>query len=761
MATIGLNFAPSTPPNKYRFSGVSSASIVEFIIPNTTLIELNSMSNELVLPHFNSLIHANAVHVKPTAKAFIDSLIKRAASVRGKYRQTHGQKKSMILKESTKMYALLDEVYTYGALQKQVTAQQDRIQELAFKLNEVTEKSEKFESELKGKSTELERAEHAARVLINQNEKFKKFAKRVSKPVNRGRMVGDLGSRQQTRKLSVLKSPIESAVKFAEGFGLKLNKVVFEDQYGKMHEVDYALKRSCNYDSLPEAEQVRVQSVLHIMDKFGISDEGYHRLTMASEAEMDKSYIIKQCKKKIDSFCAVSRTPGPSVGAQLDFYSEIDRMIEDSEIDNGELFKVRLSGDGTKISKSANFLNFSMGPLESTGSLPAASSEEGNRTLAVVQVSESYDNIKTSLGDIIHDVNEIQAKRDDNNIVKYTTSSGKSVRLQFSLSGDMKFLLLVLGMNAANSKYACIYCKVPKTERWITSRCRNFYYMIKLRRTSQQMKDTARKKPKEDFGVLETPLFDIPLEFCVLDELHLLLRITDNLTRNIILEAEQIERKQRGMNKVAVRQCELFFQSCGISFKIWTNKSNGKLDYTSLSGNEKKKLLQHLPNKMLAGPLPFMNESTRIQVANLWAGFATIYFNYIGTPVVTEQTCSTLFSIGCQWIQDFIAVGSKREGYSKSDITPYMHSMVYHMPYLMSFHSGIKAFTGQGLEKVNDDLKLIYFKRVNKAMATEQTLRVRFRKSWTRKYRPVKRAYTKRNVNHWANLKRGKSKFNV
>lgn len=37
-------------------------------------------------------------------------------------------------------------------------------------------------------------------------------------------------------------------------------------------------------------------------------------------------------------------------------------------------------------------------------------------------------------------------------------------------------------------------------------------------------------------------------------------------------------------------------------------------------------------------------------------------------------------------------------------------------------------FTGQGVEKTNDDIKLIYHRKTNKHAATSEALRVRYRK---------------------------------
>ena len=198
-------------------------------------------------------------------------------------------------------------------------------------------------------------------------------------------------------------------------------------------------------------------------------------------------------------------------------------------------------------------------------------------------------------------------------------------------------------------------------------------------------------------------------------------------------------------------------KTCGVTFKIWVCKTNkNKLEWTSLSGNEKKTLLRSFPAKLRAHPHSFVHEDTRLAVADLWEDFAAIYFDLISAQgeIVTESLCNELFTRASRWIEDFLKIGKKREGYSKTCVTPYMHCMAVHVPHLMLKHRGIKAHTGQGLEKANDDIKLIYFKRCNKTIAAQQTLLVRFRKSLTRKHKYVKRHYKKKNDMYWGNLRR-------
>jgi hypothetical protein len=43
----------------------------------------------------------------------------------------------------------------------------------------------------------------------------------------------------------------------------------------------------------------------------------------------------------------------------------------------------------------------------------------------------------------------------------------------------------------------------------------------------------------------------------------------------------------------------------------------------------------------------------------------------------------------------------------KANVTPYIHILCYHLPFFLET-SGVKRFTGQGVEKTNDVLRRLY-----------------------------------------------------
>ena len=57
-------------------------------------------------------------------------------------------------------------------------------------------------------------------------------------------------------------------------------------------------------------------------------------------------------------------------------------------------------------------------------------------------------------------------------------------------------------------------------------------------------------------------------------------------------------------------------------------------------------------------------------------------------------------------------------------MTPYMHALCYHVPCFIKNYKSFKQFTGQGVEKNNDDAKRIFFQKSNKWDAARDVLQL-------------------------------------
>ena len=94
-------------------------------------------------------------------------------------------------------------------------------------------------------------------------------------------------------------------------------------------------------------------------------------------------------------------------------------------------------------------------------------------------------------------------------------------------------------------------------------------------------------------GVKHPPLIDIPLNHVIVDELHLFLRITDVLLRNVIQHVIEEDLKTTrkadllsGHHLTMLVKC---IRKCGISFCVWCKLEGegSKVDWTSLMGPDK------------------------------------------------------------------------------------------------------------------------------------------------------------------------------
>ena len=70
----------------------------------------------------------------------------------------------------------------------------------------------------------------------------------------------------------------------------------------------------------------------------------------------------------------------------------------------------------------------------------------GNHTIAILNVPEDYEKLGTALRDIIAEVETLTSISVDS----------EEFEIKYFLCGDLKFLAIVCGIEAANSTYACV-----------------------------------------------------------------------------------------------------------------------------------------------------------------------------------------------------------------------------------------------------------------------------------------------------------------
>lgn len=109
----------------------------------------------------------------------------------------------------------------------------------------------------------------------------------------------------------------------------------------------------------------------------------------------------------------------------------------------------------------------------------------------------------------------------------------------------------------------------------------------------------------------------------------------------------------------------------------------------------------------------FLYPETCSTVKKIWTDFELLY-SKISDLNLTENEADVIFSQGKSWIDLFCSLRGVRPGYTRPRVTPYMHLIPYHLPFFVQRHGCLKQFTGQGVEKNNDEAKKIFFNKSNK-----------------------------------------------
>ncbi|GET51458.1 hypothetical protein GLOIN_2v1828103 [Rhizophagus irregularis DAOM 181602=DAOM 197198] len=264
--------------------------------------------------------------------------------------------------------------------------------------------------------------------------------------------------------------------------------------------------------------------------------------------------------------------------------------------------------------------------------------------------------------------------------------------IELYFSGDWKFMYNIMGLNAPNARYFCLYCDCEASNRWNVDLCWPINKNTK-----------CQKKP---------PLFPaIKQENYIPNELHLLLRISDVLMEcffNDLFKKREFEREIKN-------QIEQTMKSIKVHFEFFKSRSNsGKWDWTSLMGPDKKKVLQHFPI------VNFISGKRGEEIQKLWRDFYDLYL-VLRSPNLTYSEIDNFENKAKQWIKLFcrpsqgqMNSASQIPGlYRKEDVTPYMHVFSQHIPEflrnLKEKNMGLRVFSTSSIEKKNHNQVRLFF----------------------------------------------------
>ena len=154
---------------------------------------------------------------------------------------------------------------------------------------------------------------------------------------------------QKAWRVKELGSRAQKALAFTELFGLQLKSLQLSDKEG--HRYSYSISsegsepntqptsspqdtpddntpnKYKHFNNLAEEEKAKVESLLFLMDKFSVGDTFMHELSLVIE-DMPKSYLIKECRDKISSTCAIYPIQGSAQGARISFTESLTNKLK-------------------------------------------------------------------------------------------------------------------------------------------------------------------------------------------------------------------------------------------------------------------------------------------------------------------------------------------------------------------------------------------------------------------------------------------------
>ena len=545
-----------------------------------------------------------------------------------------------------------------------------------------------------------QKLEKEVAILTNTNKQQADIIK-SKKSYSSAKKWNDCSRQQQYNRKRQLGDTIKTALSFCEAKGFEPKLVEIQNKDTKKTEIfDICNGTFLGKETAVSSKVVKdkVHSALFVKDKYSISDQAFHEISMITPG-LPSCSTVKKLALSMNSEFEISPCPNEIIGVQQSLRVRIAYRIKsllEKTKENADLpntIRIKLTGDGTRIARGLNVVNVAFTILEEG---TKARSVAGNHTIAIMKVSESYDELIKGLRDICQEARDLEMITVDERIFKIT----------FFLGGDWKFLATVNGLEHANANFACIWCKCAKTQRFDMHLKWSISDVQKGARTIEEISQKAKlpKSSPDKYGCCREPIFPfIPIDRVIIDTLHLFLRVSDLLLNLLIRDLQILDGIKKGTSKLPdktkhknMKAYEEFLNGpCKIRFKWYLDDSN-KFAYRDLTGPEKHRVF----NKINI-PSLFPDLKEKIKLQNVWSTF----YELINKLTDADSSDAVTFESSVKsWVEEFLTI------YQTKDVTPYMHAFAMHVPQFLSLHGNITIFTQQGLEKLND-VTTKYFQR--------------------------------------------------
>ena len=261
--------------------------------------------------------------------------------------------------------------------------------------------------------------------------------------------------------------------------------------------------------------------------------------------------------------------------------------------------------------------------------------------------SEKYEHLQIALADIIAEVREL----------KNLTVHQHSFEIEYFLCSDLKLLAIICGIESATSKYSCVWCKCPSSERFDMSKEWSFLNEENGARMVDDIISCHRKPKSQKFGCIHPPLFpNIVIDHIIPDILHFYLRITDVLFNLIILDIRRydavVKISDSGQPKQKyLDQLEFFINnSCKIPFHFFVNKESKDLNWKDLMGPEKRVFFSKILLPELFPELPNVHA-----IEELWNDFKQLE-SLLHLECASTEEAKKIGTDAKEWVLKFTTI---------------------------------------------------------------------------------------------------------
>ena len=580
------------------------------------------------------------------------------------------------------------------------------------KRHKLEQQLQKTQTTLKEKVSKLETqiatAQAELKCATESNDNLSKSNKRLAAAIAQGnhtkkrRVLSSVSRQQQWVRKKQIHTDIRESLSFLESEGVHASSITLvHDETNDVEVLDIAQgtysKGSDDSMTTQDSDDYSLEMVLYVKERFGLSNAAYHELSMVCRG-LPRSWKMKDFVQCLNSLWDIKPCPegcGMQQTLESRLVERVRQLLHTNKINAGDKLQVKLSGDGTKVCRKLNLVNFTFTLLNEED---IAMSSRGNHTIAILNVPEDYEKLATALRDIIAEVETLTSISIDS----------EEFEIEYFLCSDLKFLAIVCGIEAANSTYACVWCKCPAADRYDMDKQWSVSEAEQGARSVTEITECCTKPKKQRFNCAHPPLFStIPLDHVVPDVLHLFLRVTDVLFNLLVLEIRRLDGIERiartdSINSTNLSVLESFINdSCHIPFRFFVCKESKQLKWRDLMGPEK---LIFFEKADLPTLLPQMPNVEKTQA--LWRDYLHLH-KRLQRKTFTRTEAECFGENAKQWVKDFTSI------YQTTHVTPYIHVLAMHVSVFLNNYTNLVQFTQQGMEKLNDQTTIDYARSTN------------------------------------------------